>query len=57
MTLQTRTSSKGKWKSLGSATLNSQGYFDKRVKVSSVSKRYFRFVGAGSPASRAAKAA
>lgn len=57
VTLQTRTSTKGKWKSLGSAGLNSRGYFDKRLKVSRVSKRYFRFVGAGVPASRAAKAA
>jgi hypothetical protein len=57
VTLQTRTSKKGKWKSLGSASLNSRGYFDKRVKVSSPSKRYFRFTGAGAPASRAAKAA
>jgi hypothetical protein len=57
VTLQTRTSTKGKWKSLGNAGLNSRGYFDKRVKVSRVSKRYFRFVGAGQPASRVAKAA
>jgi hypothetical protein len=56
VTLQTRTSTKGKWKSLGNASLNSRGYFDKRVKVSRVSKRYFRFVGAGQPASRVAKA-
>jgi hypothetical protein len=54
--LQTRTSKKGKWKSLGSATLGSRGYFDKRVKVTAVSKRYFRFIGNGM-ASRAAKAA
>ncbi len=55
VTLQTRTSKKGKWKSLGNATLNSRGYFDKRVKVSRVSKRYFRFVGrraAGEPRGR-----
>ena len=57
VTLQTRTSTKGKWKSLGTAALNVRGYFDKRVKVSRVSKRYFRFVGAGQPASRVAKAA
>lgn len=54
--LQTRPGKKGKWKSLGSATLNSRGYFDKRVKVTAVSKRYFRFIGSGM-ASRAAKAA
>ncbi|MEA2443814.1 MAG: hypothetical protein QOJ12_1106 [Thermoleophilales bacterium] len=52
--LQTRTSKKGKWTSLGNAALNSRGYFDKRVKVTAVSKRYFRFVGNGT-ASRAAK--
>jgi hypothetical protein len=57
VTLQTRTSKKGKWQSLGNAGLNSRGYFDKHVKVSRVSKRYFRFVGAGQPASRVAKAA
>jgi hypothetical protein len=56
VTLQTRTSTKGKWKTLGHASLNSRGYFDKRVKVTRVSKRYFRFVGAGQPASRVAKA-
>jgi hypothetical protein len=56
VTLQTRTSNKGKWKSLGTASLNSRGYFDKRVKVSRSSKRYFRFVASGQPASRAAKA-
>jgi hypothetical protein len=54
--LQTRAGKKGKWKSLGSATLGSRGYFDKRVKVTAVSKRYFRFIGNGM-ASRAAKAA
>ncbi|MEA2457562.1 MAG: hypothetical protein QOC95_534 [Thermoleophilaceae bacterium] len=56
VTLQSRTSTKAKWKTLGSATLNSRGYFDKRFRVSRVSKRYFRFTGAGTPASRAAKA-
>jgi hypothetical protein len=54
--LQTRTSKKGKWTSLGTATLNSRGYFDKRVKVAAVSRRFFRFIGSGM-ASRAAKAA
>ena len=33
------------------------GYFDKRVKVSRVSKRYFRFIATGQPASRSMKAA
>jgi hypothetical protein len=56
VTLQTRTSSKSKWKTLRDASLNSRGYFDVRVKVSKVSKRYFRFIGAGQPASRTAKA-
>jgi hypothetical protein len=55
--LQTRTSTKAKWKSLGTATLNSRGYFNKRVKVSSVSKRYFRAVDAGGMATRTVKAA
>jgi hypothetical protein len=57
VTLQTRTSKKGKWKTLGHASLNQRGYFDKRVKASRVSKRYFRFVASGQPASRSAKAA
>jgi hypothetical protein len=56
VTLQTRTSSKGKWQSLGTAALNSRGYFDRLVKVTRVSRRFFRFVGAGQPASRVAKA-
>lgn len=56
VTLQTKSSKKGKWKSLGTATLNSRGYFDKRVRVSAVSKRYFRFTGDGMT-SRTAKAA
>ena len=55
--LQTRTSKKGKWQSLGTAPLNSRGYFDKRVKLSRLSKRYFRFLASGMPASRVAKAA
>jgi hypothetical protein len=57
VTLQTRAGTKGKWKALGHASLNSRGYFDKRVKVSRVSKRYFRFIASGQPASRSAKAA
>jgi hypothetical protein len=57
VSLQSRTSRKGKWKSLGTATLNSRGYFDKRVKVARASTRYFRFIASGQPASRAAKAA
>ena len=56
VTLQTKSSKGAKWKSLGKASLNSRGYFDKRVKVSRVSKRYFRFIASGQPASRAAKA-
>ena len=55
VTLQTRTK-KSKWTTLRNASLNSRGYFDVRVKVSRVSKRYFRFIGAGQPASRSAKA-
>jgi hypothetical protein len=55
VTLQTRTG-KGKWTTLRNASLNSRGYFDVKVKVSKVSKRYFRFIGSGQPASRAAKA-
>jgi hypothetical protein len=57
VTLQTRAGKKGKWKSLGNVSLNVRGYFDKRVKVSRVSKRYFRFIASGQPASRVAKAA
>jgi hypothetical protein len=55
VTLQTRLAG-GKWHTLRSAGLNSRGYFDVYVKVSKVSKRYFRFIGSGQPASRAAKA-
>jgi hypothetical protein len=55
VTLQTRVG-KGKWTTLRDANLNSRGYFDVHVKVSKVSKRYFRFIGSGQPASRAAKA-
>jgi hypothetical protein len=55
VTIQTRTG-KGKWTTLRNADLNSRGYFDVHVKVSKVSKRYFRFIGSGQPASRAAKA-
>jgi hypothetical protein len=57
VSLLTRTSTKAKWKSLGTAGLNSRGYFDKRVKVTRASKRSFRFVASGQPASRVAKAA
>jgi hypothetical protein len=56
VTLQTRTSTKAKWATLRDAPLNSQGYFDVLVKVSKVSKRYFRFIASGQPASRMAKA-
>jgi hypothetical protein len=56
VTLETRSGSTGKWKPLGSAGLNSRGYFDKLVKVGSVSKRQFRFIASG-VASRVAKAA
>jgi hypothetical protein len=56
VTLETRTSANAKWTSLGTASLNARGYFDKRVKVTRVSKRYFRFLGVGQPASRVAKA-
>jgi hypothetical protein len=55
VTLQTRTK-KSKWKTLRNASLNSRGYFDVRVKVTRVKTRYFRFIGAGQPASRTAKA-
>ena len=55
VTLQTRTSRKAKWKTIAHASLNSRGYFDRRVKAAQVSKRYFRFVASGQPASRSAK--
>jgi hypothetical protein len=54
-TLQARLG-KGKWKTIGKASLNSRGYFDKRVKVSGAKKKKFRFV-AGGVTSRTAKAA
>ncbi|HEY0632530.1 MAG TPA: hypothetical protein VGC98_10785 [Thermoleophilaceae bacterium] len=56
VTIQSRTSSKAKWKTLRTVTLNSQGYFDVHATLSRASKRYFRFFGAGQPASRTAKA-
>jgi hypothetical protein len=56
VTLQTRTSTKSKWTTLRDASLNSRGYFDVAVKVSKISKRYFRFIGSGQPASRTTKA-
>ncbi|MEA2432499.1 MAG: hypothetical protein QOF65_1969 [Thermoleophilaceae bacterium] len=56
VTIQTRTSTKAKWSTLRDASLNTRGYFDVIVKVSKISKRYFRFIGSGQPASRTAKA-
>jgi hypothetical protein len=56
VTLQARKGSKGKWKTVGTASLNSRGYFDKRVKVSGAKSKQFRFTANGIT-SRTAKAA
>jgi hypothetical protein len=56
VTVQTKNGRKAKWRTIRTVTLNSRGYFDFGVKLSRASKRYFRFFGAGTPASRTAKA-
>jgi hypothetical protein len=56
VTVQTKNGRKAKWRTVRTVTLNSRGYFDFSAKLSRVSKRYFRFFGAGQPASRTAKA-
>jgi hypothetical protein len=52
VTIQGRTGKKGKWKNVGSATTNSYGYFDVRVRFSPGSKSQLRYV-AGNKNSRA----
>ena len=56
VTVQTKNGRKAKWRTVRTVTLNSRGYFDFGVKLSRARKRYFRFFGAGQPASRTAKA-
>jgi hypothetical protein len=56
VTVQTRNGPKAKWRTVRTVTLNSRGYFDISARLSRVKKRYFRFFGAGQPASRTAKA-
>jgi len=56
VTVQTKNGPRGKWRTVRTVTLNSRGYFDFKTKLSRASKRYFRFFGAGAPASRTAKA-
>lgn len=43
VTLYSRVGARGAFKKLGTAKLNSRGYFEKRLRVSSASKRQFRF--------------
>ena len=47
VSLESKLGRKGKWKAIGSADLNSRGYFDKGFRMSSPSKRYFRFKAEG----------
>ena len=47
VTLESKVGRKGKWKALGTVTMNSRGYFDKGFRPSSPSKRYFRFKAEG----------
>jgi hypothetical protein len=47
VSLESKLGRKGKWKAIGSANLNSRGYFDKGFRPSSPSKRYFRFKAEG----------
>jgi hypothetical protein len=56
VTVQTKNGPKAKWRTVRTVTLNSRGYFDFTAHLSRASKRYFRFFGAGAPASRTAKA-
>jgi hypothetical protein len=56
VTVQTKNGPKAKWRTVRTVTLNSRGYFDFHARLSRASKRYFRFFGAGAPASRTAKA-
>jgi hypothetical protein len=56
VTVQTKNGPKAKWRTVRTVTLNSSGYFDIHAKLARASKRYFRFFGAGTPASRTAKA-
>ncbi|MEA2427114.1 MAG: hypothetical protein QOF37_742 [Thermoleophilaceae bacterium] len=55
-TIQARTGAKGKWKTVASAAVNQLGYFDRTVKLSSASKRQYRYV-MGNAKSRVAGAA
>jgi hypothetical protein len=43
VTLFSRVGSKGKFKPMGTAKLNKRGYFEKRLRASSASKRQFKF--------------
>jgi hypothetical protein len=55
VSIQSRTGKKGKWKTVASAAVNQLGYFDRTVKLSSASKRQYRYV-MGNAKSRAATA-
>jgi hypothetical protein len=56
VTVQSKNGPKAKWRTVRTVTLNSRGYFDIHARLSRASKRYYRFFGAGAPASRTAKA-
>jgi hypothetical protein len=56
VTVQSKNGRKAKWRTIRTVTLNSRGYFDISARLSRPSKRYYRFFGAGAPASRTAKA-
>jgi hypothetical protein len=53
VTIEARRGSKGKWRRVGSASVNSLGYFKRTVKVKGAAKSQFRY-RYGSSASRAA---
>jgi hypothetical protein len=56
VTVQSKNGRKAKWRTIRTVALNSRGYFDISARLSRPSKRYYRFFGAGAPASRTAKA-
>ena len=47
VSLESKVGKKGKWKAMKSVALNERGYFNKGFRMSSPSKRYFRFKGDG----------
>jgi hypothetical protein len=54
VTVQERSSSKGKWHTLRTVTLGTQGYFDRIFSLSSAAKRQYRFRHSGGTSRTAA---